>query len=140
MLWFGGAAAMTVLSTRAAGDASAEMSNVLLRQTRIVQQRLLGPAMLLTLVSGIGMVAVLRQMPLWAGWGIVVVIASPLIAATFLRRYGKELIALQNGAGPVGDARGERERVLRRRMAVFAALNLALMLSAVWAMVYKPGL
>ena len=76
MLWFGGAAAMTVLSTRAAGDASAEMSNVLLRQTRIVQQRLLGPAMLLTLVSGIGMVAVLRQMPLWAGWGIVVVIAS----------------------------------------------------------------
>ncbi|HYU01898.1 MAG TPA: hypothetical protein VEK85_16105, partial [Gemmatimonadales bacterium] len=84
--------------------------------------------------AGLSMVAIRRHMDHWAGWGLVVSLGYVLLTLIFLSRFERQLAALR--AGPEPDS--ARQRALRRRAAAVALLNLLLLVSAVWAMVYKP--
>ena len=67
-------------------------------------------------------------------WGLAGVFGSVLLGATVLRRAGQELAALSAQAAP--DA--SRMAVLRRRLARWGLINIVLLVSTVWAMVFKP--
>lgn len=165
-LWFGGAVAIGIVSARVARSVGGEAVAAVAEQSRFVGRVLIGPSVLVTLLSGIAMVVVLGGMPPWAGWGVVVVLATATLGI-LLGRFGGELGRLQRAAVAAGAAVGApggepgavphreadpagnsaregsdvtaRERVLRRRVAILGALNMLLLLSAVWAMVFKPG-
>lgn len=70
--------------------------------------------------------------PLWIGWGLAAIVLSILLGATVLRKAGGELTQRLSGSGEV--------HPLERRLALWSAINLAVLLSAVWAMVFKPVL
>lgn len=88
------------------------------------------PGMIATLLAGFGLVYLRGGMPPWTSWGVLVAIATLVVGLAFVRRYARELKRI---------ADQPREIVLRRRIGFLWALNLLLLLSAVWAMVYKPA-
>ncbi|MGQ0562986.1 MAG: DUF2269 family protein, partial [Gemmatimonadota bacterium] len=94
------------------------------------------PAMLVSVITGIGMVQVgnLSFGSTWIIWGMVGVVVSFVLGAIFTggasRRLAQRL------------ARGEIDAVaaaaVQRRIFAVAVLNAALLLSIIWAMVAKP--
>jgi hypothetical protein len=73
---------------------------------------------------------------LWVVWGMVAVILSMLLGAGPIRRTGEELAIGASNPKP------EQARVaaLRNRLRTLNAVNLIILFSAVWAMVFKPTL
>lgn len=133
--WVGGAITLTILAARLARSEVGPVSVLLAEQSAAIGRVVLGPAAGTTLLTGLGLVALMRgNMPLWVGWGLIAMIASGALGATSLRKANEELATV--AAGSEG-GRG-RERALRQRLARLNALNLALLLSAVFAMVFKP--
>ena len=137
IVWIGGVTMLSILSarlTRAGAGAAAEL---LSRQNDFIGRAVLGPAAITTLLAGLVLMRLARVgFPLWMGWGVVGVLGSILLGIVVLRRAGLELSVLASAERP--DAR--RMAVLRRRLAFGGLLNIALLLSTVWAMVFKPVL
>jgi hypothetical protein len=80
-------------------------------------------------ISGLGV-------PFWIIWGFAAIILSVALGATLIRRVGEELSELAQAA----EADEPRLMVVQRRLATLNAINVLLLLSAVWAMVFKPTL
>ncbi|HET7370477.1 MAG TPA: hypothetical protein VFK45_06520 [Gammaproteobacteria bacterium] len=134
IVWIGGAFALVVLNGRIANEPDPAAAAVLNRQVAYFGRTVFGPAVMTTLAAGIVMVAVSGMgMPLWVIWGVAGLIASSLIGAIPERRAGQALAAL-HGKG------GTQWLALRRRMTLLSTVNLLLLLSVVWAMVFKPML
>ncbi len=111
------------------------MLSTLLRQTRLYGNAVLGPASVLTLASGIGMLSILGIPPdaLWVRWGFAGILGHFVLAATVMRRATARLEALA--------AAGAQPEVLdgaRKRFALLSAAYLLLLLSVVGAMALKP--
>jgi hypothetical protein len=127
--WVGGSLVMGLTTIRFLRQEDPASLGPLLRQNAFVGRFALGPAAALTLLAGIGMMAVGRWgMTLWIGWGFLGLLASGAIGGGILRR---ELMRVTSGADP---------RETGARMARLTALNLLLLLSTVGAMVFKPNL
>jgi hypothetical protein len=73
---------------------------------------------------------------LWVVWGFAAVVLSIAIGATLIRTTNADLRRLAAAAAP-GDPRWA---ALQRRAAILYGINLLLLLSAVWAMEFKPTL
>jgi hypothetical protein len=111
---------MRLASTRN-GAAMAALSSV----GGFIGQRVFGPAAAVTLLAGIA-TALNAGFPMgsvWIIWGFLVVLLSFGMTATFTRDSDRAQIA-----------------ALQRRLSLLTALNILLLLSAVWAMVSKPTL
>ncbi len=134
MVWVGATVVMTVVRVRAARGSGLEADGLALQLNQLVKPTVARPAMMLTVIAGLSMVAIRRHMDHWAGWGLVVSLGYVLLTLIFLSRFERQLAALR--AGPEPDS--ARQRALRRRAAAVALLNVLLLVSAVWAMVYKP--
>jgi uncharacterized membrane protein len=132
--WLGGALNMNLLTWRItrAGDRTALAA--LQRHAAVIGPAVLGPASLLTLLTGIGMIVAGRLDPeaLWIQWGFAGIVVHFLFGPLLLRRAGIRL----GQAVATGD--DVRVRAAQRRVGRLNVIYLVLLLSVVGAMVLKP--
>lgn len=137
IVWIGGMIALSVLNARLAREEDGVGLRVLSRQSAFFGRAVMGPAAMTTLVAGFALVGLTGGgFPLWVVWGLAGVFGSIALGAVFARRAAQEMAELSATVRP-GDARLE---AVRRRLALLTMINIALLLSTVWAMVFKPTL
>jgi uncharacterized membrane protein len=138
IIWVGGVFALAVLNARIAGLGDPAAQAVMGRQSEVFGRTVIGPAMLVTLIAGLWMAGQfgIPFTSLWIVWGLVGFVAFVLIGVIAVSRVAAELSALARSAG-VNDP---RVAALGRRLGVLNAINLLLLASVVWAMVFKPTL
>lgn len=133
--WLGGITTMLLLN-RLFRREDASAIKALQRQGTALSTRLFMSAAITTVVTGIGMVQVghLSFGATWITWGIVGAVASVLLGGVLVGGMVRKL-----GAGVASgaiDAAGAA--ALQQRILTFGLLNIVLLLSIVWAMVFKP--
>jgi len=137
IIWIGGVTTTSILNARVAREQDGAVLAAMSRQSRFFGMAIIGPAAGLTLIAGIVMIAVSGLgVPLWVIWGFAAIIVSIGLGATLIRRAGEELSNMAATATP-GDT---RLSALQRRLAILNTINVLVLLSAVWAMVFKPEL
>jgi uncharacterized membrane protein len=137
IVWIGGVVTLNILGARIAREHDGPQLASLGRHAAFYGRAVLGPAAATTLVAGIVMVAVggLSLATPWIAWGLGMVLLSLLLGATLIRSTTQQLSTVAPA-----DPTGPRVLALRRRAATLSLINLALLLSAVAAMVFKPAL
>jgi uncharacterized membrane protein len=137
IIWIGGVIAVNIVSIRIAREQAGEVLAALSRQSRFYGMAVIGPAAGVTLLAGIVMIAVSGLgVPLWVIWGFAALLISMALGATLIRRDGDKLSEVAATAAP-GDA---RLSALQQRLTTLNIVNVIVLLSAVWAMVFKPAL
>jgi uncharacterized membrane protein len=136
-LWLGGGCSLAFLVLRVARTGDRAALSSLLRQAGLYGRAVVGPASLLTFLSGIGMLITLGISPdaLWIRWGFIGILGHIVLGATLLRRATMRLEALATAGGP-----SDAIDTARRRYGVLNAAYLLLLLSVVGAMALKPTL
>jgi uncharacterized membrane protein len=129
IVWVGGVVTLLILNARVSRAGDPQVIAALARQSRAFGQMVMGPAAGLTLVAGViaMLVGDISLATTWILWGLGSVAASLLLGATAIRRTTERLAAGTESGGS-----------LRRRLAWLNILNLAILFSAVAAMVFKP--
>lgn len=136
VVWVGGGIALTVLNARmrrfpdpAARIAFADL-NV------FYGRAVLGPAGGFAFLGGVALVArsAWSFSAPWVVWGLLVLVASMYLGAVPTRKTAEEMARITAAAQPDP----ARIAALQRRFAVLAWVNLALLVSAIAAMVLKP--
>ena len=137
-LWVGGSFALSVLIWSLARSRDLPFLAATLRLARVYGRAFVGPASVLTLLTGMGMLWVLGISPeaLWVRWGFVGIVGHFLIGTTLLRRANERLRALASSPTVSGDALASA----RRRLTLVNSAYLALLLSVVGVMTVKPVL
>ena len=137
MVWVGGMIMLLILNRRLARLGQPEVMRALGQQSGAVSMLVFMPAVLVAVVTGIGMVQVgnLRFGSTWVMWGIIGAVVSFILGGVLTGGTARKL-ARQQASGEI-DAAGAA--AVQRRILMFAFLNLALLLSIVWAMVVKPA-
>jgi uncharacterized membrane protein len=137
IVWIGGVIAVNIINVRVAREKEPSLLASLARQSSFFGAAVLGPAAGVTLLAGIVMIAVSGLgVPLWVIWGLAAIVVSIGLGATLIRRAGGALSEAATVAKP-GD---QRVPALQRRLATLNLVNVLVLLSAVWAMVFKPTL
>ncbi len=136
IVWLGVALTANLLTWRIARTGDRAALSLLFRHTGFLGPRLVGPAALVTLLSGIGMIAAggINPGALWVQWGFGGIVVHFLFAPIVLRRAGMQLYQA------TADGDDARLAAARRRVARLSAVYLAILLSVVGAMVVKPTL
>jgi uncharacterized membrane protein len=136
IVWIGGVITVSIINARVARERDGAVLAALARQSRFHGMAVIGPAAGLTLIAGIVMIAVSGLgVPLWVIWGFAAIIVSVALGATLIRRAGAELSEVATTAQP-----GEPRLIaLQRRLIALNSINVLILLSAVWAMVFKPA-
>lgn len=134
--WLGGALTISLLTWRIARTADRVALASLQGHAAFIGPAVFGPASLLTLLTGIGMMVNgrLDHSALWIQWGFGGIVAHFLFGPLVLRRAG---IRLAQAAAGGDDA---RLTAARRQLGRLNAIYLALLFSVVAAMVLKPTL
>lgn len=138
IVWIGGVAALSFINLRLTRTHDLPLLAALSREGSFYGRAVVAPAAALTLLAGIVTAARMGVgfSTLWITWGFVAIFLSLALGASFIRiTYGKlrELTRVPN-------LDATRVLALQRRLGVLNGLNLLLLLSAVWAMVFKPTL
>jgi uncharacterized membrane protein len=135
--WIGGVVSFSILSARVAREKDQAVLEALTGLMRFNGMAVIGPASGLTLIAGIVMLAVSGLgVPLWVIWGFAAMIVSVALGATLIRRANEEVREVAARAEP-GE---QRLSGLQQRLLMLNIINVLLLLSAVWAMVFKPTL
>jgi protoporphyrinogen IX oxidase len=134
-VWFGGLAAIITLNRRLATNTDVGIVGAVAKEAQFLGTRVLGPASGVTLLAGIVLLLVSDLgFPLWVLWGIIVFFLFGLLGSTAIRATSQEL---QRRIAS-GDATMAELQRLVRRMSMLGTINLLLLVTAVWAMVFKP--
>jgi uncharacterized membrane protein len=137
IVWVGGIFALTLLNARAAGSGSAEAQVEMGRLSEYFGRVAIGPAMIVAVVAGIA-TAWRIGFPfssLWIVWGLIgFVISGALIG--FIGRTARQFGELPAGATQAA----AQAEAIRGRLLSLNALNILILASVVWAMVFKPTL
>jgi uncharacterized membrane protein len=137
LVWIGGLIILTALNSRLAREPDPGRAALMADQSRFIGTRVLGPSAGFTLIAGIALAAVFRLgLPLWICWGLAAMALSMALGATLLRSTATEM-GRYAATGGRGDT---RMASLQRRFARLNVVNVILLFSAVWAMVFKPTL
>src|SRR6266498_3289499 len=137
IVWFGGVITVGILDALVAREKNQAVVAAMARQSRYHGMVVIGPAAGLTLIAGIVMIAVSGLgVPLWVIWGFAAIIVSVALGATLIRRANEEVREMAARAEP-GE---QRLSGLQQRLLTLNIINVLLLLSAVWAMVFKPTL
>jgi uncharacterized membrane protein len=137
IVWIGGVLTLTILNARLERTQDGAAVQFLAGQGAFFGRLVVGPAAGVTLLAGVALVVLGGgNMALWTVWGIIGVFGSMAIGAGLLRRANLQLVELSTAA--VTNA--VELSGVRRRVALLSALNLLLLFSTVWAMVFKPTL
>jgi uncharacterized membrane protein len=132
--WLGGALAISLLTWRIARAGDRGALATLMRHAAFVGPAVFGPASLLTLLTGIGMVVGGRVDPsaLWVQWGFAGIVVHFLFGPLVLRRAGIRL------GQAVAEGDDVRLAAAGRQVGRLNAIYLVLLLSVVAVMVLKP--
>jgi len=134
----GGFLALTVLNARIARAGEPAAAAALGQQSEVFGRTVLGPAMGILLLAGVWMAGQfgIPFTDLWIVWGLIGFVLFILLGVVGLARTGAELGEVARTAG----ANDPRVGVLRQRMSLLSWLSLLVLLSVIWAMVFKPTL
>ena len=137
IVWIGGMIMLTVLNRRLAKSGPPEAVRALGQQSGALSMTLFLPAVLFTVVTGIGLVQVgqLGFGQKWILWGIFGAVVSFIVGGVLTGGTARKL-AQQIARGEVDAA---QVAAVQRRIMVFVILNLLVLLSIVWAMTFKPN-
>jgi uncharacterized membrane protein len=137
IVWIGGVVAVSIISARVAREQDPTALAAIASQGRFYGMAIIGPAVGLTLIAGIVMIAVAGLgVPLWVIWGFVAMIVSMALGGTLIRRATDELSQVAAAAQPSE----QRLSAAQQRLTTLNTINVLVLLSAVWAMVFKPTL
>jgi uncharacterized membrane protein len=138
IVWVGGVLTVNVLQVLIGRGHEPAAQGSLLRLSDLYGRAVIAPAAALTLLTGLVRVEQIDvgYGTLWVVWGFVSVALSLAIGATLIRVTNADLRRLAADTAP-DDARWP---ALQRRAAILYGVNLLLLLSAVWAMEFKPAL
>jgi uncharacterized membrane protein len=131
IVWVGGMFALVMLNARIGRSGDMAAVAAMGRQSEEFGRTVVGPAMGLTLLAGLA-TAGAAGFPFsssWIVWGMIA------IGVVEVQRASTELTALARSALP-GDP---RLGALRTRLIWLNAINLLVLASVVWAMVFKPS-
>ncbi|HEX6615284.1 MAG TPA: DUF2269 family protein [Gemmatimonadales bacterium] len=136
IVWLGGLLTVGVIEARTALSGDRGVMAHLVHVSAWHGPRVIGPAAFVTLVAGMAMLMVSPYGfgNAWVIWGLAALILSVGIGAELQRRAGLEL-EKRLEAGTRGD---QRIGALHRRLARLNLLNVLVLASAVWVMVFKP--
>jgi uncharacterized membrane protein len=138
IVWVGGVLTVNVLQVLVGRgrDRAAQASQ--LRLSDLYGRAVIAPAAAITLLTGLVRVGQIDVGfgTLWVAWGIAAVVLSIGLGAWLIRATNAELLRLAADAA-LDDPRWP---ALQRRAATLYGINLLLLLSAVWAMEFKPTL
>jgi uncharacterized membrane protein len=138
IVWIGGVCTLSVIGARAAREQERAALLALLRQSRFYGVAIIAPAAAITLVAGIATAARggLPFESLWITWGFLAIFGSLLLGAFPIRLVTVRMDKLVATAEP----KDPNLIAARQWLTLLNAINLVLLLSAVWAMVAKPTL
>jgi uncharacterized membrane protein len=135
--WLGGFLALWVLQVRFRREPDSAAQLALLRQSAFYSRAVVGGAAALTLIAGLVLAnrEDVSYSSAWIVWGIAGLIVSMGLNGTVMRATSEKLGRLLVGAPP-----DDPERVAtQRRLDQLNWINLLILLSVVFAMVFKPG-
>jgi uncharacterized membrane protein len=137
IVWNGGGFTLGLINVRVARTQDRAALTLLSRQGAFFGKAVLGPAALVTLLAGIAMVisSGLSFGTFWITWGFVGIFGSFILGGVVSGRAGEKLTELVSTV----DAGDPRIAALQKRLALLHAVNLLLLFSVVWAMVFKPS-
>jgi putative membrane protein len=137
-VWVGGVFALMVINARLARVGEPATVAALGQQSEAFGRTVIGPAMGVVLIAGLWMAGQfgIPFTSLWIVWGLAGFVLFILLGVVALGRTGAELGALARTAGP----NDSRVAALRQRIAVLGWLNVLVLASVIWAMVFKPTL
>ena len=137
IVWVGGIFALTLLNARASGSGSATAQAEVGRLSEYFGSVAIGPAMIVAVLAGIA-TAWRIGFPfgsLWIVWGLIgFVISGALIG--FIGRTARQFGELPTAAGQAA----AQAKAIRGRLLTLNALNILILASVVWAMIFKPTL
>lgn len=138
IIWIGGLATLSFLNLRLTRTRNLTLLAALSREGSFYGRAVIAPAAILTLLAGIVTAARMGVgfSTLWITWGFVTIFLSLALGASFIRVTYAKLEELAGTPNP--DA--ARVLTLQGRLGVLNGVNLFLLLSAVWTMVFKPTL
>ena len=138
IVWIGGVITLTIINSRLSKTGDLHVIRVAGEQSMFFGQRVIGPSTGITLLAGIVMLFVGRLgFPFWVAWGLVSMVASGAIGGGAVQKVGKQLgERMRNGAA--GDV--PTVVALRQRINRYGVINILILISAVWAMVFRPML
>jgi uncharacterized membrane protein len=139
IVWLGGVLAANVLQVRIGRGRDQAVQASLLRQSDFYGRAVIAPAAVVVLLTGLLLVAQMDDASwsdFWVAWGLAGIAVSLALGGTLIRATNAELRRLAEG--PTLD--DPRWSALQRRAAILYGINLVLLLSVVWAMVFKPTL
>jgi uncharacterized membrane protein len=139
IVWLGGVVALNILQLQVGRGPDRAALGPVLRRSDLYGRAVIAPAGVVTLLTGILLVIQDDQVSwsdLWVWWGIAGMVVSLGLGATLIRANNAGLRRLT--AQPVPDDR--QVSAGQRRAAVLYAINLLVLLSVVWAMVFQPTL
>ncbi|MDQ3695162.1 MAG: DUF2269 domain-containing protein [Chloroflexota bacterium] len=138
IVWIGGTFTLAVLNARVGRTGDAAAIAALGRQSEFFGRVAIGPAMAVILIAGLVMVAQGRISfgSVWIIWGLAGVLVSGAISGAGIGRAAAALAELRSNAGPDDP----RVIALQGRLMTLNVINLIVLLSVVWAMVFKPTL
>jgi uncharacterized membrane protein len=136
-VWFGGLVMLLLLNRVFIGAGDQGTAQAIGRQGGKFGTRLFLPALVVTLITGIGMVQLhdLGFGTPWVVWGIIGLVASMILGGVLTGATARKL-AERVAAGTVD---GATIAATQRRILMFTVINMFLLLSVIWAMVAKPS-
>lgn len=136
-LLIGGLHMMLLLNVRFAKAGETAGANALAQQAKFLSTRVFIPLALVILISGIGMVQWAKYGfdLLWIQYGTGGLILAMIIGNAFIGRIAMKL-GRQVAAGEIDQATA---MAARKKLIMYAGLNLLLLLSIVYVMVVKPA-
>jgi uncharacterized membrane protein len=132
IVWVGGVLTVNVLQVLVGRGDDRAAQAALLRLGDLYGRAVIAPAAALTLLTGVVRVEQIGvgYGTFWVAWGIVAILASIALGATLIRANNAALRRLA--------ADDPRWPTLLRRATTLYGINLVLLLSALWAMEFKP--
>jgi uncharacterized membrane protein len=138
MVWVGGGLTMSFIGLRTRSSANPTAIAEFGRTLPYVGLRILMPAVLVVLVTGVWMVLASSEWhfsQFWVVLGLGLFLLAFLIGAIYLGRVGIQLGRASNASGAGG---GDVKALLNRWLTGYWVV-LIILLVAVWDMVFKPG-
>jgi putative membrane protein len=138
VVWVGGTLALVILNMRASGSGDMAQTATMGQLSEFFGRAWIGPAMVVALLAGLGAAGSIGYSfsSLWIVWGIIGLILSVAIGAVAVGRTAGELGEVARTASPTDPRVG----ALRGRLIALNVVNLLILASVVWAMVFKPTL
>lgn len=138
IVWIGGVLMLGAVQERLSRTQDRDTLLALSTHTEFFGRILVGPSALLTLITGVVMVAVsgLSFGSFWVTWGFVGIFVTIFLGGFYSRRIGERMNVLIDDGG-LDDP---HVRALQKRLTLLNVVNLLILFSVVWAMVFKPTL